>query len=302
MQAVVFEEFGAPDVLHVAEVDVPEPGAGQVRLRVRAAGVNQLDWKIRSGASQAMFPTTLPKTPGFEAAGVVDAVGADVTGLAVGDEVFGFADTGGYAQYALATVVAPKPAGLGWDEAVALPVAGETAQRVLGLLGVEAGETLLVHGASGAVGGLAVQLAAVRGVTVIGTASPANHDYLRSLGVVPVGYGADLVERVRALAPGGIDAVFDTAGKGALPDSITLRGGSTERIVTIADGDAAQELGVTASFTADRSVQGLAELARLAVAGKLRVEVARVFALDEAPAAHVQAETGHTRGKLVLRP
>ncbi|GIJ43306.1 NADPH:quinone reductase [Virgisporangium aliadipatigenens] len=298
MRAVVFREYGSPDVLRVEDVDTPEPGPGQVRLRVRAAGVNRFDCKVRAGA----FRAALPRTPGFEVAGVVDAVGAGVTGLAVGDEVFGFADSGGYAEYALATVVAPKPAGLGWDEAVALPNAGETAQRVLGLLGLEAGETLLVHGASGAVGGVAVQLAAVRGATVIGTASPANHDYLRSLGVVPVAYGDHLVERVHALAPHGIDAVFDTAGKGALPDSIALRGGRTERIVTIADGAAAEELGVTASFKAERSVDGLAELARLAVEGKLRVEVARVFALDEAPAAHAQAETGHTRGKLVLRP
>jgi NADPH:quinone reductase-like Zn-dependent oxidoreductase len=300
VRAIVFEEFGGPEVLRVVDVDVPQPGPGQVRLRVRSAGVNPLDHKIRSGAARQMFRTRPPSTPGFEASGVVDGVGAEVTGVSVGDEVFGWTDTGSYAEYALATVVAPKPEGLGWDEAAALPVAGETAQRVLDVLGVTKGETLLVHGAAGAVGGLAVQLGVARGATVIGTASPDNHDHLRSLGVVPVAYGDGLVDRVRAVAPQGIDAVFDAAGRGALPDSIALRGGTTERIVTIADPDA-ERLGVTGSYKARRSVDGLAELARLAVAGTLRVAVAEAFPLAEAGRAHERSETGHTRGKLVLR-
>jgi NADPH:quinone reductase-like Zn-dependent oxidoreductase len=249
---------------------------------------------------QQVFPTTFPATPGLEAAGVVDELGAGVTGLTVGDEVIAFTDTGAYAQYALATVAARKPAGLGWDEAAALPTAGETAQRVLDLLAVKESETLLVHGAAGAVGGLAVQLAMARGATVIGAASPANHEYLRALGVVPVAYGDGLVARVQALAPQGVDAVFDAAGQGALPDSIQLRGGTTERIITIAD-PAGPQLGVTFSTGGQGSAEGLAEHARLAAAGTLRVTVAHAYPLAEAGKAQQQSATGHTRGKLVLR-
>lgn len=300
MEAIVFDRFGGPEVLRVAQVDVPVPGAGQVRLRVRTAGVNPLDFKIRNGAMQQVFPTTFPAVPGLEAAGVVDEVGPGVTALAAGDEVIALTDTGAYAQYALATVAARKPAGLGWDEAAALPVAGETSQRVLELLAVKPGETLLVHGAAGAVGGLAVQLALAGGATVIGTASPVNHDYLRELGVLPVAYGDGLVARVRALAPQGVDAVFDAAGQGVLPHAIELRGGTTDRIVTIAD-PAAARLGVTFSAGGQARGEALAELARLAVAGTLRVAVAGTFSLAEAGRAQEQSATGHTRGKLVLR-
>jgi NADPH:quinone reductase-like Zn-dependent oxidoreductase len=301
MKAIVFDSFGGPDVLRVAEVDVPRPGPGQVRLRVRAAGVNQLDFRIRAGFMQQAFPVTFPATPGLEAAGVVDEVGPDVTGLAVGDEVIAFTDGGAYAEYALATTAARKPAGLAWDEAAALPVAGETAQRALGLLDVDKGETLLVHGAAGAVGGLAVQLAILRGATVIGTAAPANHDYLRSLGAVPVAYGDGLVARVRALAPQGVDAVLDAAGQGAIPDSIELRGGTTDRIITIADPTGPQQ-GVPFSSSGQLSAEVLAELGRLAAAGTLRVTVAQTFPLADAGRAQEQSATGHTRGKLVVLP
>ncbi|GLW31835.1 NADP-dependent oxidoreductase [Actinoplanes regularis] len=299
MRAIVFEEFGGAEVLRVAEAGVPRPGPGQVRLRVRAAGVNPLDHKIRSGVMEQVFPTTFPATPGLEAAGVVDEVGPGVTGLAAGDEVIALTDTGSYAEFALATVAAPKPAGLDWAQAAALPVAGETAQRVLDLLGVEAGETLLVHGAAGAVGGVAVQLAVAAGVTVVGTASAVNHDYLRSLGVTPVAYGEGLVERVRAAAPQGVDAVFDAAGYGVLPDSIELRGGTTDRIVTIAD-PTGRELGVTFSGDSRPSVERLADLARLAAEGALRLTVAETFPLAEAGRAQERSATGHTRGKLIL--
>ncbi|GAA4959263.1 NADP-dependent oxidoreductase [Actinoplanes utahensis] len=297
MEAIVFDRFGGPEVLHVAQAEVPRPGPGQIRLRVRSAGVNPVDYKIRSGWLEQVFPTTFPRILGWEASGVVDAVGADVTGLAAGDEVFGFTDTGAYAEYALATVVARKPAGLGWDEAAALPVAGETAQRVLDLLAVGAGDTLLLHGASGGVGGVAVQLAVARGATVVGTASPANHDHLRSLGAVPVAYGDGLADRVRAVAPRGVGAVFDAAGQGALPVSVELRGG-TDRIVTIADGVAARELGVPFSADGPRTAEGLAELA----SAGLRITVAQTFPLADAGKAHEQLAGGHTRGKILLHP
>jgi NADPH:quinone reductase-like Zn-dependent oxidoreductase len=165
---------------------------------------------------------------------VVDAVGEGVTGVQVGDEVLGWSDTGAYAEYALATTVAVKPAGLGWQHAAALPVASETAERVLNLLGVAAGETVVMHGAAGGVGTLAVQFATARGARVIATDGPADQDYLTSIGATATLYGEGLVERVRALAPDGVDAVFDLAGKGALEDSIALRDGTGRIVTTVA--------------------------------------------------------------------
>jgi NADPH:quinone reductase-like Zn-dependent oxidoreductase len=298
MKAIQFDRFGGTEVLHEADLEVPQPGPGQVRVRVKAAGLNALDGKVRSGALEAMFPTPLPSVPGGELAGVVDALGEGVQDLQVGDEVLGWSDTGSYAEYALATTVAPKPAGLDWPDAVALPVAGETAERVLNLLGVAAGETVLMHGAAGAVGTLAVQLATARGARVIATAGPANQDYLVSLGATATVYGEGLVERVRALAPDGVDAVFDLAGKGALEDSITLRGG-TERIVTIADFRARQ-LGITfSSGSQEKSAVRLAALAQEAAAGKI-VTTVTAYPLDQAATAQQVSDAGHLRGKIAL--
>ncbi|MFI1927912.1 NADP-dependent oxidoreductase [Streptomyces sp. NPDC020377] len=298
MKAILFDRFGGTEVLRESDIDVPQPGPGQIRVRVEAAGLNALDGKIRSGALEAVFPTPLPAVPGGELAGVVDALGEGVQGLRVGDEVLGWSDTGSYAEYALATTVALKPAGLDWQHAAALPVAGETAQRVLDLLGVVAGETVLMHGAAGAVGTLAVQLATARGARVIATAGPANQDYLTSLGATATLYGEGLVERVRALAPDGVDAVFDLAGKGALEDSITLRGG-TERIVTIADFRAHQ-LGITFSTGGqERSAARLAALAQDAATGKV-VTTVTAYPLAEAATAQQVSDAGHVRGKIVL--
>lgn len=298
MKAILFDRFGGTEVLHEADIEVPQPGPGQVRVRVKAAGVNGLDGKIRSGALEALFPTSLPAIPGGELAGVVDALGEGVQDVRVGDEVLGWSDTGSYAEYALATTVAPKPAGLDWQHAVALPVAGETAERVLNLLGVAAGETVLMHGAAGGVGTLAVQLATARGARVIGTAGPANQEYLASLGATATLYGEGLVERVRALAPDGVDAVFDLAGKGALEDSIALRGG-TDRIVTIADFRA-HPLGITfANGPHERSAARLAALAQDAAAGKV-VTTVTAYPLDQAATAQQVSDAGHVRGKLAL--
>ncbi|MEV8393363.1 MULTISPECIES: NADP-dependent oxidoreductase [unclassified Streptomyces] len=307
MQAIVFEEFGGPDVLHVKEITEPHAGPGEIRVAVKAAGVNPMDYKIRHGWMEQAFATPLPAVPGLEIAGVVDEVGAGVTDVAVGDDVLGWSATGAYAQYALAATAVPKPASLGWAEAAAIPVAGETAARVLDELALRDGETLLLHGAAGAVGSMAAQLATARGAIVIGTASPANHEYVRSLGAIPVTYGDGLVERVRSVAPQGVDAVFDTAGKGALPDSIELRGGTTDRIVTIAD-PAAAELGVAfssggaGSSTPEKKRAGLAENARLAAEGALRLRIAGTFPLAEAAQAQQTSENGHANGKLVLTP
>ena len=194
--------------------------------------------------------------------------------------------------------MAPKPAGLDWADAAALSVAAETALRVLGLLEVARGDTVLIHSAAGAVGTVAVQIAVARGDAVIGTASEPNHDYLRELGATPVLYGGGLVDRVRAVAPDGVDAAFDVAGQGALPDSIEPRGG-TSRIVTIADPEAFR-FGVTFSSEAAPDAEALAEVARQAADGRIRLTVTETLPLEEAPAAHALLDTGHGRGKIDL--
>lgn len=312
MEAIVYEEFGGSEVLrHVTDAAVPEPGPGEVRVEVVAAGVNPVDWKRRYGWVEEFYPTTFPAVPGLEFAGRVDALGAgaaEATGLAVGDEVFGWTKTGAYARYALADLVLPKPAGLSWEAAASLPVAGETARRVLDLIGVRAGETLFLHGAAGVVGSVAAQLAVADGITVVGSASEGNHAYLRELGVLPVAYGDGLAERVRAAAPQGMDAVFDAAGHGVLPVAIGLLGGegraAKERIVTIASPDAAEHGIAFSGLMADReSVRSwLTAQARAAAGGALRVRLAETLPLKEAARAQDLSESGHARGKLVLVP
>ncbi|HEY4017340.1 MAG TPA: NADP-dependent oxidoreductase [Pseudonocardiaceae bacterium] len=299
MKAIQFEAFGGPEVLHEVEIDKPKPGPGEVLVAVRRAGVNPFDGKVRSGATQSFAPVTLPHVPGFEVAGVVSEVGSGENEFAVGDEVFGWASGGGYVEYAIGATLLRKPEDLDWDIAVSLPVAVETAQRVLTELNVADGETVLIHGASGAVGAMAAQLAVRRGATVIGTGSAANQEYIATLGVTPTHYGAGLVERVRALAPNGIDAVFDVAGKGALPDSIELRGGK-DRIVTIAD-PAASQLGITMSGGGGPiPVAALADAADAAARGELTVTVAATYPLAEATKAQEVVDGGHAGGKVVL--
>jgi len=297
MKAIMFDEFGGPDVLHVSDVDRPEPGPGQVRVAVRAAGVNPIDTKMRSGA----FTTKLPKVPGIDVAGVVDAVGEGVTSPAVGQRVVGWADgpTGSYAEYTLARDLAPMPDKLSFTDAVTLPTAVEAAKRGLDLIGVEAGDTVLISGAAGAVGTIAVQMAVARGATVVGTAGEANQDYVRSLGAIPTTYGNGLVDRVRALVP-RVDAVLDVAGKGVLPDAITLRG-STDRILTLAD-NSASEFGVPFSggTRADRSISDLVEWADRTARGEVVTAVVGPYPLDRAADAQRATESGHSRGKVVL--
>jgi NADPH:quinone reductase-like Zn-dependent oxidoreductase len=303
MKAVVFDDFGGPEVLHVTEVGVPEPGPKQVRIRVHAAGVNPIDWKIRKGLMRPNLPRKLPATPGSEAAGVVEAVGSEVTGFAPGDAVFGWTRGGGYCEQALLAIFAPKPHELSFEHAAALPLAGETAERGLRFLKVGEGDTLLILGASGAVGSYAVQLAVARGARVIGTAGPANQDYLVSLGAEPLVYGDGLVERVRALAPGGVDAVFDVAGRGTLGESIELLGGSSERAVTLADSEGSKKYGVKYSGGPGDSIQSpelLADLAGRAVRGELKVTVSGTYPLGDAADAQRESETGHGRGKLII--
>jgi NADPH:quinone reductase-like Zn-dependent oxidoreductase len=300
MKAVTYTDYGDPEVLHVGEADEPHPGTGQIRIAVRAAGVNPIDWKARSGVTRQVMPVSFPAIDGREAAGVVDEVGTDVTDVAAGDEVFGFSVGGAAAEYAVLDAYAAKPASMSWEEAAALPVAVETSVRVFTVLGgLGEGQTILINGAAGGVGSAAVQLARARGARVIGTASEGNHEFLRSLGAEPTTYGPGLVERVRALAPDGIDLAFDTAGQGAAPDLITLTG-DPARVATIADFGAAA-LGVKVTGGGDfRATEALGEAAALYDAGRLQVAIAATYPFEQAAEAHRSSEQGHVRGKLVL--
>ncbi|GAA3854707.1 NADP-dependent oxidoreductase [Saccharothrix violaceirubra] len=297
-RAVVLSGYGGPEVLVEADVPTPSPGPGQVLIAVRAIGLNPFDVKVRSGAFRDVMPLDLPAVLGLEAAGVV--VESTVDDFAVGDEVFGLVDGGAYAERALATAVARKPVGLDWSLAAALPVAVEVTGRVLRALDVAQGETVLVNGAAGAVGTIAVQMSVARGARVVGTAGDANQDHLRSLGATPVRYGAGLVDRVREISPGGVDAVFDVAGRGALPDSIALAGGP-DRVVTIADPEAERH-GVRFSGGAEPDPGEFAAVAEAVAAGRFTVTIDRTFPLSEAAAAHAWLEAGHTRGKSILLP
>jgi NADPH:quinone reductase-like Zn-dependent oxidoreductase len=297
MKAARFSQFGGPEVLEIVELPDPHPGPGQVRIAVRAAGVNPSDWKKRKG----LMDQELPQTLGHEAAGVVDELGEGVTDAAVGDRVFGFSgQEAAQAELAVLSYYAPIPPLLDFPAAAALPAAIETATRALDQLGVGTGSTLLINGASGSVGSAAVQLAGVRGARVIGTASPANHDYLRSLGAEPVSYGEGMAGRVRAVAPRGVDAALDVAGSSVLPALIELAGGP-EHVVTIADFEGAKEYGVTFSRgDAGRAVHALAEIGELIESGRFSLPVAQAFPLADIAEAHRVSENGHVRGKLVL--
>lgn len=298
MKAVQFSEFGGPDVLELVELPDPHPAAGQVRVRVRAAGINPIDWKVRSGAMGG----DLPQTTGREVAGVVDEVGEGVTDVKAGDEVFGFADGGGgAAELALSSEYAPIPPSLDFAQAAALPVAVETAVRTLDALGVGSGTTVLINGAAGGVGSAAVQIARARGARVIGTGSEQNHEYLRSLGAEPTTYGEGLEQRVRELAPDGVDAALDAAGGGALPALVELTG-SPDKVVTIADFLGAQETGAEFSggMGTGRAVHALSEIGDLIEAGKFSLPVAQTFPLDQVAEAQELSQRGHVRGKLVL--
>ncbi|MER5888728.1 NADP-dependent oxidoreductase [Streptomyces sp. NPDC001941] len=297
MKAALFRRFGGPEVLEVADLPDPHPGPGQVRIAVRAAGVNASDWKKRAGQMDEQLPQTL----GYEAAGVVDEVGEGVTDVSVGDPVFGF-DTEGAAQAELAVLsfYAPVPPSLDFAGAAALPAVTETAMRALDQLGVAEGHTLLVNGASGSVGSSAVQFAVARGARVIGTASPANHDYLRSLGAEPVAYGDGMAARVRALRPEGVDLALDVAGSGVLPELVDLAGGP-QHVLTVADFTGAQRHGVRFSRgDSGRAVHVLGEIGALIEAGRFALPVGRTFPLGDIAEAQRAGESGGVRGKIVL--
>ena len=297
--AVVLTKYGPPDVLVWKDVAMPEPGPGQVRIRIKAAGVSPTDPKIRRGDLRAAFPLPEGAVLGFEAAGVVEALGPSVSGVEVGDEIATLLDgLGGYGEHALASSWTPKPPNVSWSEAAALPASAEAAVGVLKQLGVVAGETLLVLGAAGSVGMIATQLAVSQGLTVIGAASAADHDLVRDLGGVPVTYGRGLADRVREISP-TVDAVFDAASKGALEDAVTLATDRT-RVLTLADERAA-DFGVSLSApTPERAPEALDQTMPLVASGTLRLRSQRLLPMSQAAEAHRLMENGEAREKLVL--
>ncbi|GAA2470038.1 NADP-dependent oxidoreductase [Winogradskya humida] len=302
MKAAQFSQYGGPEVLRIVDLPDPHPGPGQVRIRVHAAGINATEWKIRKG--ELSFGAQLPQTTGRDVAGVVDELGEGVTDVALGDRVFGISDDGaGAAELALLTYRAIIPVSLGFVDAAGLPIALETATRALDQLAVAGGRTLLINGASGGIGSTAVQLAVARGARVIGAASAANQNYLSLLGADPVTYGEGMTERVRALAPGGVDAALDIAGNGILPQLIDLAGGP-QNVVTLADFEGAKEHGVHFSngFTDGHAFHSLATIGKLIEAGGFWLPVDRTFPLAEIAAAHRISENGRVRGRLVLIP
>jgi enoyl reductase len=299
--AMGITEFGGAEVLRPIEVPEPEAGPGQLRVRVKAAGVNMIDCRIRSGFMQSIYPASFPQVLGNEFAGVIDQAGPGVTGFAVGDEVLGFAFMQSYTEVLVvgADQVVAKPADLPWEAAGSLSAVGQTAYQGLKALQVAPGETLLVHAAAGGVGTVAVQLARAWGATVIGTAGPANHEYLRSIGAEPVAYGDGLADRVRDLAPKGVDVVLDAhGGQEALDVSLELVA-DRSRIGTIANFRAAGQHGIK-MLRSERSAETLAALVQLHTEGGLRLHVQRTYPLRQAADAHREAEGGHVRGKLAL--
>jgi NADPH:quinone reductase-like Zn-dependent oxidoreductase len=308
-RTVVAEGYGGPEVLAVHDVELPAPGQGQVLVEVRAAGTNPLDFKLYSG-QMGRDPAKLPMALGLEASGTVIAAAPGASGytggLTVGDEVIVTNVDGAYAQRVLAEAseVGHKPAALSFEQAAGLLLVGGTAWHLLTNTKVGSNDTVLIHGASGGVGLMAVQLAVARGAKVIATASPARHDQLRSYGAEPVAYGDGLTDRVRAL--GRVDAALDLIGTDEALDTSVALVADRARIATIAGFGRAAELGIAALTGADggQAIRDAsrAQIIALAADGKLEVTVDKVFPLDEAPEAHRYLQTGHARGKVVLVP
>ncbi|UXA16207.1 NADP-dependent oxidoreductase [Mycobacterium sp. SMC-4] len=303
-RTIQFSEYGTSEVLRVVDAPVPTAGPGQVRVAVRAAGVNPIDAKIMQGFMREVVPLELPAGLGSDVAGVVDQVGAGVTAFGVGDEVMGSSLTPAISEYALADSanLITKPAEIAWEVAGSVAGAGGTAWSVLDRLRIRAGETLLVHAAAGGVGTFAVQLAVARGARVIGTASERNFDYLESIGAEPVRYGDGLGDRVRAMTPNGVDAVLDASGRGEIPLSIKLAGGP-QRVLTLVAFDAADSgIQIFVGGTGDDRGPALREIVALIEGGSLTVPIWRAFPLAETAAALQISMAAHLRGKIVVLP
>lgn len=298
MRAVRFHQYGDPQVLALEDAPEPHAGPGQVRIRVRAASVNPIDWKLRAGYLAEMMPTTFPAVPGSDAAGVVDEVGEGTTGVTLGDEVFGLAVSGSAAELAVLGAWAHVPASWSTEQAAAAGLVSSTAIAGLDALGDLAGRTILLEGAAGGVGSAAVEIAIARGATVIGTASATHHDFLRSLGATPVTYGEGLASRVAAVAPDGVDVALDLAGSGSLADLVAIVG-DPAKVATVADFTAAA-MGVAVVQGAANAPANLAVAAELGAAGAYTPRIDSTYPLAQTAEAHAYVQAGHTQGKVVL--
>ena len=300
MRALQFTEYGSPEVLSWGDAPEPHPGAGEIRIAVRAASVNPIDWKILTGALSGGQPLSDTGYLGYDAAGMVDEVGDGITGVSAGDEVFGLGQNT-QAQYAVLGSWAHKPSSVDWAVAAASGVAGETAERGLRLLGVKAGETIFIDGGAGGVGSVVVQMAVARGVRVIASASEANRGYLEEIGAIPVLYGEGVAGRVQDAAGERVDAVFDVAGKTPVQELISLVSEPSQvlSIANFAAGQAGAQ--VTGGGADSRPMEALAEVAELLARDKLVIKV-QAFPFARAAEAYRISQGGHVRGKLVLVP
>ena len=304
MKAVRFDQYGGIDVLKVVDVPPPVPAAGEVLVQVKAAGINPGEAKIRDGLLDARWPATFPSGQGSDLAGIVAGTGPGVTGVSAGEEVIGWTDTrSSQAEYAVveAQHLTAKPAGVPWEVAGTLYVAGATAWAAVRAVSLTEGDTVAVSGAAGGVGVLAVQLARLAGATVIGLASEPHHAWLTEHGVIPVTYGDGVAGRIRQAA-GKVDAFIDTFGAGYVELALEL-GVEPSRIDTIANFEAVEKYGVKAEGNAaGASADVLAELAGLIAAGQLEVPIAATFPLAQVQDAYRELGEGHTLGKIVLLP
>jgi NADPH2:quinone reductase len=305
MRAVRFDQYGDRDVLYIADLEVPRPAPGEALVQVRAASINPGEASIRKGLLDARWPASFPSGQGTDLAGVVTAVGDGSTEFAPGDEVLGWSWTrSSQAEYATVPVtqLVAKPAALSWEVAGSLNVAGSTAWAAVEAVDPKPGETVVVSAGAGGVGSIAVQLVRVRGANVVGIASQANHPWLLSHGVTPVAYGDDLEARVRAAAPGGVDAFIDTFGPEYVELAVAL-GVSPQRIDTVTSFERAAEIGARTAGSADGSTtEAMTALAELAASGRLEVPIAATYPLARVQDAFAELEQRHTRGKIVLIP
>jgi NADPH:quinone reductase-like Zn-dependent oxidoreductase len=307
MKAVRFDEYGPVDVLAVRDVPIPAAGPGQALIRVKAAGINPGEAKIRDGSLRELWPATFPSGQGSDFAGVVERLGPDVTAVAELDDVIGWVDTrSSHAEYVVADQenLAPRPSGLPWEVAGAIPVVGFTAWAMVRAVDPKPGDTVVVSGAAGGVGSLAVQLARRTGATVIGLASPSNHDWLKRHDVLPVAYGDGMVGRIRTTAAAGrVDAFLDTHGGDYVELALNELGVSPERIDSVVRFDAVAKYGIKADGNAaGASTANLKVLAGLIAAKELELPIARTYPLTEVATAYAQLAKGHIRGKIVLIP
>jgi NADPH:quinone reductase-like Zn-dependent oxidoreductase len=304
-RAVRFDQYGGIDVLQVVDVPDPVPGPGEVLVRVKATSINPGEAKIREGALDSLYPATFPSGEGSDLAGVVEAVGVDVTSVGVGDEVIGYSDnrnTHAELVVVAAEQLTPRPPSVPWEVAGSLHVAGVTAWAAVRAVSLSDGDTVVVAGAAGGVGVFAVQLAAVAGATVIGLAGESKHGWLRSHDIVPVLYGDGVEDRIRAAAPDGVDAFLDLVGGGYVELALAL-GVAPDRIDTIADFEAVSEHGVKGEGSAaGTGASTLAELAADVANGSLEVPIAATYPLEQVREAYAELERGHTLGKIVLLP